>query len=432
MVTAQSLQVLGINREDVELLSHTVLRLGGYAEGLFDFHDFGFDKAILGRHITNVHEMLLGMKDRSTSYGLPLRPPNLPATAFWEDQGETWNYLQTLRFAAGSIMMSDDYRRYMTPDNLYSAMTAKVLHKCMIGILDDLIDKGSYSYLEAKDLHHMVLSSMVDPDFDETVFMKRLVSMLKQEHVPLFDLMNSIAKGFNALWNHSPHGTDYFYQMEVLDERVALGQALTMFQKEPNFSLPKMRRVASAFYEPNGELEWWEKLGAHVSATVRYNFIDMAFADPLYDLRKLDGFVTGWYYYDAAIILMDHVTSIHQDLRNGIGNLSLVAMRAKDLESVTSLKVYNPALTLDDYDAHLQRIAWLTSKGLENVTRDFHDESLFYPFLTIMMPVVMMADWIGKRDDMIHTFLDAIAPAIRSASAHAAEFPEAMTARQTA
>ena len=431
-MTAQSLQVLGINRDDIDLLSHTVLRLGGYAEGLFDFHAFGFDKGALRQHISNVYEMLVRMRERSTSFGLPMRPPDLPPRAFWEDQGETWNYLQTLRFAAGAIMMSEDYRRHMTADNLYNALTAKVLHKCMIGILDDLIDKGDYSYLEAKDLHHLVLSSMVDPDFEETVYVKRLVSMLKREHVPLFDLMNSITKGFNALWNHSPHGADYFYQMEVLDERVALGQALTMFQKEPNFSLSKMHRVASTFYEPGGDMTWWEKLGAHVSATVRYNFIDMAFADRVYELRSLENFLAGWYYYDTAIILMDHVTSIQQDLRNGIANLSLIAMRTKELENVTSLRTYSPVLTVEDYDAHLRRIAMLTSKALELVDRDMHDETLFYPFLTIMMPVVMMADWIGKRDDMIRTFLDAIAPTIRHVAEAAVETVPPVKSRQPA
>ncbi len=415
-MTVQAIRGLGINREDIELLSHTVLRLGGYAEGLFDFHEFGFDKSILRQHVTNTYEMLVRLKDRSVPYGLPLRPPNIPPSAFWEDQGETWNYLQTLRFAAGATMMTEKYRRYMTLDNMYNALTAKVLHKCMIGILDDLIDKGAYSYLEAKDLHHMVLSSMVDPDFDETVFVKRLVGTLRQEHVPLFDLMTNIARGFNSLWNRSSHGAEYFYQMEVLDERVALGQALTMFQKEGAFNIAKMQRVAEAFYEPNNEMVWWEKLAAHVSATIRYNFIDMAFADRSYDLRQLNHFITGWYYYDAAILLMDHVTSIQQDLRNGIANLSLVAMRSKELEGITNLRGYNPALTVDDYDAHLRRIADLTSKGVEFVTQDFHDDTLYYPFITIMMPVVMMADWIGKRDDMIHTFLEAVAPAIRQAA----------------
>ncbi len=168
-----------------------------------------------------------------------------------------------------------------------------------------------------------------------------------------------------------------------------------------------------------------------MSATVRYNFIDMAFADRVYDLKQLENFLSGWYYYDTAIILMDHVTSIHQDLRNGIANLSLIAMRTKELESVSNLKAYNPALTVEDYDSHLRRIAALTSKAIELVDQDSHDESLFYPFLTIMMPVVMMADWIGKRDDMIHTFLDAIAPSIRHVAEVGAEAVPIAKSRQT-
>jgi len=165
---------------------------------------------------------------------------------------------------------------------------------------------------------------------------------------------------------------------------------------------------------------WWEKLGAHVSASVRYNFIDMAFSDRLYDLHRMQDFLSGWYYYDAAIILMDHATSIHQDLRSGIANLSLIAMREKELEDLTDLRSYNPALTIEDYDAHLRRIARLTTKALELCSKDRQDDSLYYPFITIMMPVVMMADWIGKRDDMIHTFLEAVAPAIRRVSSKAA------------
>ena len=412
-MTLQPVAPLGINREDLDLLSRTVLRLGGYAEGLFEFHDFGFDKSYLRDHITNVHATLKELRENATSGGVPLRPPNIPPGAFWEDQGEVWNYLQTLRFAAGATMMTEQYSAHMPRENVSKTITAKVYRECVIGILDDLIDKGAYSYLEAKDLHHMVLSSMFDPDFDSTSFMKRLVTMLRQDQIPLFDLINNITRGFNILWNHSPHGADYFYQMEVMNERVALSQALTMFQKEPNFSVGRMEKISESFYAPDDAMNWWEKLGGHVSVASGHNLIDMAFTDQVYDLRKMKNFLSGWYYYDAAVILMDHVSSIHQDLRNGIANLSLIAMREKELRDLTSLKNYNPHLTIEDYDAHLRRIADLTSKGIRLATTDVHDENLVYPFMTIMMPVVMMADWIGNRDDMIHTFLEAIAPTIK-------------------
>ncbi|HYV09256.1 MAG TPA: hypothetical protein VEL81_06760 [Thermoplasmata archaeon] len=412
-MTLLPVPAIGINREDLDLLSRTVLRLGGYAEGLFEFHDFGFDKSFLRDHITNVHATLKELRENATSSGVPLRPPNIPPGAFWEDQGEVWNYLQTLRFAAGATMMTEQYSPHMPRENIAKTVTAKVYRECVIGILDDLIDKGAYSYLEAKDLHHMVLSSMFDPDFDSTSFMKRLVTMLRQEQIPLFDLINNITRGFNILWNHSPHGADYFYQMEVMNERVALAQALTMFQKEPNFSVTRMEKVSESFYAPDDAMNWWEKLGGHVSVASGHNLIDMAFTDQVYDLRRMKNFLAGWYYYDAAVILMDHVSSIHQDLRNGIANLSLIAMREKELRDLTSLKNYNPHLTIEDYDAHLRRIADLTSKAIRLATTDVHDENLVYPFMTIMMPVVMMADWIGNRDDMIHTFLEAIAPTIK-------------------
>ncbi len=317
-------------------------------------------------------------------------------------------------------MMSEQYSPHMTTENLHRSMTAKIFRECVIGILDDLIDKGNYSYLEAKDLHHMVLSSMLDPDLDSTAFMKRLVTMLRQEQIPLFDLINNIVRGFNVLWNGSPHGNEYFYQMEVMDERVALGQALSMFQKEPNFSIPKMEKIMENFYAPDDTMYWWEKLGGHVSAASRHNLIDMAFTNQPYDIKHMKSFLAGWYYYDAAVILMDHVVSIHQDLRNGIANLSLIAMREKELRDLTTLKNYNPHLTIDDYDGHLRRIADLTSKAIRLATTDVHDETLVYPFMTIMMPVVMMADWIGNRDDMIHTFLEAIAPTIRRVAGNGA------------
>src|SRR3972149_582393 len=75
--------------------------------------------------------------------------------------------------------------------------------------------------------------------------------------------------------------------------------------------------------------------------------IDMAFSDHAFDLGRMKDFVAGWYYYDAAVILMDHVASVHQDLRNGIANLSLIAMRDKELRDLTTLKNYNPHLTIE-------------------------------------------------------------------------------------
>ena len=411
-----------VSAQDLDLVRKLVLKLGGYAEGLFQFHDFGFDREILRNHISAVYEQLTALRGASDGPFIVLKPPGLPEGAVWDDAGESWNYLQTLRLAAGAIMISRKYQSCMRIENLWKSTTAKILHKCQIGILDDVIDRGDYNYLEAKELHHLVLSSMIDPRFDSNVFMRRLMSTLKQKDVELFEPMTRITKNFNQLYNSAPHGSDFFYQMEILDERIALGEALTMFQKENMLNLETMEKISTGFYAPYDDLAWHEKLGAHISPASRYNFIDMAFCDKLIDISRLSNFMSGWYYYDAAIILMDHVVNIYQDLRNGIANLSLISMREGELQGRETLRNYNPRLSLDDYERHLARIASLASRGIQLVTRDVEDTEMFYPFITLMMPVVVMADWIGSRDDMIHMYLRGIAPAIRKV-AHKTQEP---------
>src|SRR5256886_16897469 len=90
---------LGINPDDLDLLSRTVVRLGGYAEGLFDFHDFGFDKNSLRGHISNVHATLKRLKDVSPPGGLPRRPPNIPAGGVLGGSRGGLYYSPELRFA---------------------------------------------------------------------------------------------------------------------------------------------------------------------------------------------------------------------------------------------------------------------------------------------------------------------------------------------
>src|SRR2546426_6988686 len=126
--------------------------------------------------------------------------------------------------------------------------------------------------------------------------------------------------------------------METMEERFALGKALSMFKKEQNFSTPRMEKIMENFSAQDDTMYGWEKLGGHVSAASRHNLIDMAFTDQAYDIRRMKNFLAGWYYYDAAVILMDHVVSIHHDLRNGIANLSLIAMREKELRELTSIR----------------------------------------------------------------------------------------------
>jgi hypothetical protein len=405
-----------ISSEDVSFLTNNVLKLGSYAEDLLDSFNFDIKSEQLAKHIQETCNNLDMLLSGGGLFPITLRPSSQPEFILDDGSADLWNWSQTLRYAAGATMISQKYSKYMTKENLRKAILAKVLYKCQTGILDDLVDKGSYSYMDAKDIYHHVLASMTDLDYDMNAFKKRLVPKMKQSQIHMFELIATISSSFNKLYVDSPNGVDLFYQMEVLDERVILGQALTMFQKGLSFNIGKVKRIAQKFYAPSEDVRWHERLAAYVSGGTRYNLIDMSFTDKNFDLDDLKHFLEGWYYYDIIVVYLNNIVNVQQDLRDGIANLSLIAMREDDISSVRRLDNYNPMLTIDDYKNHIARIAQMSNRAIAAVTKDFEDPENYYPFITVMMPVVMMAEWIGKRDDLICTYLEELSPALREVS----------------
>ena len=392
------------------------MKLGGYAEGFFDFHDFGFPKATLRGHIDSVADDLRALRAASEGPTLNLRPPNIPLDALWEETEGTWNYGQTLRFAAGASMITERYRDRMAREDVRRALTAKILHKCQAGILDDLIDQGRYTFIEAKDLYHHVFSSMIDPGFEINTFRKELALILKQEQLGLFDLVTNITAGFNKLYQGSSNGPDLFYEMERVDERVILGQALTVLQKEPTLDLPMLKRIAAGFWAPDPDVRWHERLASYVAGATYYNLIDMCFLREPVPRKELEATLMGWYYYDLVIAQLNHTVGVHRDLRAGIVNLALLSMREPDMMGHLSVHGYNPNLTMQDYEDKFVRTVEFASRALVNAQTAGPDEGLYHPFIAIMIPVVMLADWIGNRDDMIHRYMRLIAPDVRAAA----------------
>jgi len=398
---------------DVERITRFVLRLGGYAEGMFDYHDFGFPKQVLKDQITNVTEELRGLRESIRASPLSLSPPNLAGDAMWEETGEPWNFGQTLRFAAGATMITQRYQNAMTPANRRHAMIAKVLHQCQAGLLDDLVDTGRYTFVEAKDLYHHCLASMIEPGFDTNTFRKGLALNLNQEQMGVFGLMTDLTAGFNRLYTDSPNGQDLLHELLRIDDRVTLGQALTMFLKGPTLDVGKLRRVAASMSAPDPDLRWHEKLSQALSAAAYDTLIDLCFVSEPVAADEVQATLRAWYYYDLVITRLNHFVGVHKDLKDGIANLALVAMREDELASLSNLHDYKPNLTVRDYEEHSERTAELSRRGIDLATTDLDDETCFYPFVTIMIPVVMMAEWIGNRDDMIHAYLRSIAPSIR-------------------
>jgi hypothetical protein len=293
---------------------------------------------------------------------------------------------------------------YMDYENLQHAVIGKAFDKFQVGILDDLIDRGDYNYFEARDLYRHVISSMTTPNVDPLAFQKELNELLNPNQLGISDLITEITSSFSTFFFESPRVDEVIHIIKELDERLIEGQALTVLQKKKYLDLDKMRRSSENFYAPENSLRWYDKLANHISGGIRYNLIDIAYCNEEFDCKHIDNILKTWYFFDINMVYMNNIIDIEVDLENDIYNLSLIDMKDGDL-SFIDRKDFD--LTKSDYERHMIRNAEISKRALSYVKYD--DEYWKYHlFITMMIPLVMMADWIGHKDDMIELFLNNV------------------------
>jgi hypothetical protein len=404
---------LNVSHADLELMLNYINKLGGYGLGLFRVMDLGLQRELFELHLNETIESLKAMAGGDAPRIL-LRPKGAGNRALVETTNELWNFPQTLRFAAATTFLTQYYKRWMDPQDVRRAITAKVLYKCQTGILDDFVDKGHYSYLEAKQLYHLVFSSMMDTDYDQKGLVQRLVPTMNQDQLDLLDLVVGISSGFNALIRAAPHGGDYAYHMVQFNDRLGLAQALSMYMKEEHYDLEKVKRIAKDFPAPSTDVHWSDKLATGFTVGTQYNLLDMSFAHRRFNIGRSREFFKAWWYFDSVLAQLNTAITIYDDLRDNIVNPSLIAMREDEVMRLHTLKGYDPNLTQDDYDHHLRWLAELASRGLRILSRSLPDPERYFPFMVVMMPFMLMAEVIGKGDQAIRTYLEALVPAVKA------------------
>jgi hypothetical protein len=315
-----------------------------------------------------------------------------------------WNSTQTMRYAVGASLMSIRYMNYQDYENLQHSVIAKAFDKFQVGILDDLIDRGDYDYQESKKLYRHVISSMTTPNVDSIAFQKELNELLNPGQHGISDLITEITTSFSTFFFEAPRVDDVIGIIKELDERLIEGQALTVLQKRKYLDLEKIRTSSENFYAPENGLKWYDKLANHISGGIRYNLIDIAYCNDDFDITHINNILKTWYFFDINMVYMNNIIDIETDLENEIYNLSLVDIKDGDISFVDRNDF---DITTNDYEKHMIRNAEIANRALSYIKYD-EEHWKYYLFITMMIPLVMMTDWLGKKDDMIELFLNNI------------------------
>src|SRR2546427_11516666 len=126
-------------KDHLDLIRDLVHQFGRFAEGLFEYHDFGFPREVIRRHIETIEADLGRLR---ASGGLD--DLGIPEQTLAEKVRGIWNSKKNLRYAAGALMISNRFRHETRPENRLRASRLKIVYEAFLDAIDDVIDSDDY------------------------------------------------------------------------------------------------------------------------------------------------------------------------------------------------------------------------------------------------------------------------------------------------
>ncbi len=405
----------GVEPDHVEMIRRLVVHFGKSAEGLFDYHDFGFPQQAVRDHISKVEAEIHRILENGSEAFL-----EIPGNILQAEIRGIWNAKKNLRYAAGALMMSslrDDIR----PENRLRAIRLKILYEVYVDTIDDLIDTDDYSFSDALDLMRHCLGALTRSRFDRQIFHEELSGRLSPIQRPMTEFLACLGQAVHrSIWE-SPQGSSLVEELDRFQENWALGEAYTMYQKDPTLDVRAFLTGASRMDAPADDLEPWERIAGWISHTTALSLLDLCYADAPMSSKALEEHLVAWFYFDAVVTLMNNVVDLQKDVEAGIANIFMIATGGAEVRELRTARGFRPAPTTQDYEAFLGRTAELARRCLEHAGRSCNDPDLFYPFLAVMAPVVMFVTEAGLREDVLHAYLRTLAPMMRQVIATGSE-----------
>ncbi len=396
-----------VEPDHVEMIRRLIAHFGKYAESLFDYHDLGFPREAVRDHISKVEAEIRRIQEIGSEAFL-----EIPGEVLQPEIEDVWNAKKNLRYAAGALMMSS-LRNDIRPENRPRAIRLKILYEVYVDTIDDLIDTDGYSFADALDLMRHCLGSLTRPRFDRRIFREELAGRLSPAQRHMTEFLTYLGEAVHrSIWE-SPQGSSLVGELDRFQENWALGEAYTMYQKDPTLDVGAFLNAASRMPAPDHDLEPWERISGWISHTAALSLLDLCYADAPMSAKALEEHLVAWFYFDSVVTLMNNVVDLQKDVEQGIANIFMIACGGAEVRELQRARGFRPAPTIQDYEAFLTRTAELARRCLEHAWRSCEDPDLFYPFLTIMAPVVMFVTEAGVREDVLHAYLRTLAPIMR-------------------
>jgi len=315
---------------------------------------------------------------------------------------------KTVARIAGVLVIHAYLRSRMTDEGIARAIATSSLYEIVQDLLDDLLDGGGWTFLEAIRLYDLCLRPLTDP----AVSIERLEEDLGELMGPGQDgLEHILATATRELRSLLAPG-DATCQQLIAEGHKALAraQAATVYLRREAFDLATLKGIAASLPAPDASLPWLDRLAIYASWPSNIALFDASFTSSHVPERELAAHARAWLFYDEAVSVLEHFDGARTDAAEGIYNIAFLHENlAPTAVDGNPFPGFTPRQLQSLFDKATECLVRAIRAGMAG---GGHPED--YVFLALMIPTIIFAS-CRTPSEQAHAFMGTLAPAVAAA-----------------
>src|SRR5437667_10317812 len=151
-----------------------------------------------------------------------------------------------------------------------------------------LVATAGYCLSDPLALIRRCLGSLTRPRCARQAFQDELAGRLSPFQRRMTEFLACLGQAVHrSIWE-SPQGPSLVGDLDRFQENWALGEAYTMYQKDPTLDVGAFLTGASRMDAPDQDLEPWERISGWISHTAALSLLDLCYADAPLSSKALE------------------------------------------------------------------------------------------------------------------------------------------------
>ena len=308
---------------------------------------------------------------------------------------------ETFRKAVARIaaitLIPEGFRAELGERGVRQAFVANALYECEQDLLDDLLDRGGYTFREARRLYNLCLRPITGASGTERLE-EDLIELMSPGQEGLARILATLTKELANLLLHVPH-REVLSRLEGSHEALATAQAATVYLLRDRFDPDRVADIGRTLPAPDPSMAGLDRVAVFASWPGSLALLDACFTEASIPADRLDAHVRAWRYFDAAVTYLEHFAGAAHDHSDGIVNVAMLVAYGGEAPGTARFSSRGREAVFAKASESLMEAV--------RVAERVGDAGSYYRFMSLMIPVTVFG-LARTEDDDVDAFFEIV------------------------